>query len=290
MKLFTAIAISSLLLLSAAAYADIHTWDGQGADASWSDGDNWDQSNTVPDVGDTATMNANTAKDTIVVNSSVSSPAIVNILANTAAVSLGLQINSGYTLTSTTSVSLTGDASYSATLSGSGTLSTPSMSVNQNGAVSISYLSIPATSTSSASMTVASNSGSVQPGTLNLDGYSSTYKCTLDANNHVSATNTYISSYVTLDADDTSSSDRHISLGTTRCDADANIQVLDGTDTDTDGVRSDSFTVMESDDAAITVHVNGEGILRPTSVVITGQTNNTATLMVDASSGGIQTR
>lgn len=115
----TAFGICALLLGATAAHGqDSYTWTGAGS--SWSSAANWSgPAQDYPgkdNAGDDATINADTANDTVVVSGTVAnSVAWVLVDADTANVNLELNIASGGSITFG-DVYLWGDDTYTATL------------------------------------------------------------------------------------------------------------------------------------------------------------------------------
>lgn len=158
------------------------------------------------------------------------------------------------------------DSDDTATLSGSGTVSARSMTVAEYSAVSVSNLDIVAQSDAAGSLTAPASNATVQPDTLGLQGYDSTYRVTLDANGDVSADYTELESYVDVDAADGAT----FSAGAMSVTAaSANLSVV----TNSTGAMTASTLTLDADtaDASRTLTKAGAGTLTvTTSTTLTG--------------------
>jgi hypothetical protein len=109
-----------------------------------------------------------------------------------------LDIGTGSSL-SAASTTLDGyDGTYTSVVSGSGTLSTRSLTTDAYSTVSVSTLEMAAASDASASLEIPTT-GTVTPTTLRLKGYSQTYTSDLDVDDDKSVTNVEVISYANID-------------------------------------------------------------------------------------------
>jgi hypothetical protein len=330
MKRFaTAIAISSVLLMSAA-YADTHTWDRTSSppNNNWSDGTNWD-TNTVPDSCDNITIILPDGTTSIFDPSmTVGTFGVLTIGNNTSQVTLQVDksdiVFGSCSMMGSWTHSGSHDIGISSTYcSGTGRLSldAPSgtMTVDASRTTSTEELMINAddpnatrsfTKAGDGSLTVTEwtalygdddtgnyaatftlNGGTFDPAVLYLYGGSTAdrqARLVYSSGTLTTPDSTTIEDYVEVNVSD--ASDLHLSLGSTRCDTDATIEVLDGTDTDNDACQTGQFLVQHTTDTAITVHTTGEGVVRPSSLVLTGSTTYASIVTVDSGSGGFRTR
>ncbi len=141
--LITALAVAALLVMPGIGKADVHTWDGEGLNNNWSNGDNWNQGDTAPTTGDSVVINDSLNRPTCVYDASAAAP---NYLALTIGDSMNLQVSrtSGLTFTGAATVSgnCTFSGSYFLQLGATSPSATPTVTFSNTAGVTSSSLTI----------------------------------------------------------------------------------------------------------------------------------------------------